>query len=98
MSLNFKSQVGYDLNLAYNSFSKRLVRISNEVAGHFWERPFHSLNIVASKKYSAFKLSLKISNLLNQQVRIAHYFNDRYYTTQKYKPGRSISIAIQFNN
>ncbi len=98
MSLNFKSQVGYDLNLAYNSFSKRLVRISNEVAGHFWERPFHSLNIVASKKYTAFKLSLKISNLLNQQVRIAHSFNEKYYTTQKYKPGRSFSIAIQFNN
>ncbi|GIS04305.1 MAG: hypothetical protein CM15mP106_7520 [Candidatus Neomarinimicrobiota bacterium] len=49
-SLNFKSQKGYDLNLTYNSFSKRLIRISNEGAGHFWERPFHSLNFVANKK------------------------------------------------
>lgn len=99
MSLNFKNRSGLDLNLAYNTFSKRLVRISNEVAGHFWERPFHSLNFVASKKIgNSYKISFKANNLLNQSVRIAHYYNEKYYTTQEYGPGRSFSISIQMNN
>ena len=99
MSLNFKNRSGLDLNLAYNIFSKRLVRISNEVAGHFWERPFHSLNFVASKKIgNSYKISFKANNLLNQSVRIAHYYNEKYYTTQEYDPGRSFSISIQMNN
>ena len=98
-SLNFKSQKGYDLNLAYNSFSKRLVRISNEVAGHFWERPFHSLNFVANKSYNKnLKISFRVNNLLKQKVQIAHFYQDKYYTTQEYDPGRSFSVSIQFNN
>ena len=98
-SLNFKSQKGYDLNLAYNSFSKRLVRISNEVAGHFWERPFHTLNFVANKSYNKnLKISFRVNNLLKQKVQIAHFYQDKYYTTQEYDPGRSFSVSIQFNN
>ena len=99
MGLNFKNRSGLDLNLAYNTFSKRLLRISNEVAGHFWERPFHSLNFVASKKIgNSYKISFKANNLLDQSVRIAHYYNEKYYTTQEYDPGRSFSISIQLNN
>ena len=99
MGLNFKNRSGLDLNLAYNTFSKRLLRISNEVAGHFWERPFHSLNFVATKKIgNSYKISFKANNLLNQPVRIAHYYNEKYYTTQEYDPGRSFSISIQLNN
>ena len=99
MSLNFKNRSGLDLNLAYNTFSKRLIRISNEVAGHFWERPFHSLNFVASKKIGgSYKVSFKANNLLDQPVRVAHFYNEKYYTTQEYGSGRSFSISIQFNN
>tara|TARA_Y100000992_G_scaffold79976_1_gene50803 strand:- start:546 stop:1019 length:474 start_codon:yes stop_codon:yes gene_type:complete len=88
----------YDANLAYNSFSKRLIRISNEVAGHFWERPFHSLNFVANKKWGNIKYSFKVTNLLGDNVRIAHYYKDEYYDTQNYNPGRNVSIGIQYNN
>ena len=98
MSLNFKSRKGFDANLAYNSFSKRLIRISNEVAGHFWERPFHSLNFVANKKWGNIKYSFKVTNLLGDNVRIAHYYKDEYYDTQNYNPGRNVSIGIQYNN
>lgn len=97
-SLNFKSQKGYDLNLTYNSFSKRLIRISNEVAGHFWERPFHSLNFVANKKIKSIKLSFKASNILNNQVRLAHFYSGEYYNTRTYNPGQNFSFSIQYNN
>jgi outer membrane receptor protein involved in Fe transport len=69
------------------------------VAGHFWERPFHSLNFVANKSYNKnLKISFKVNNLLKQKVRIAHFYQDKYYITQEYDPGRSFSVSIQFNN
>ena len=97
-SLNFKGQGGYDINLAFNTYSKRLIRISNEVSGHFWERPFNSLNITANKKVGRLKFSMKVQNLLGEKVRIAHFFKDQYYNTQEYDPGRSFSVGVQYNN
>ena len=97
-SLNFKGQGGYDINLAFNTYSKRLIRISNEVSGHFWERPFNSLNLTANKKVGRLKFSMKVQNLLGDKVRIAHYYKEQYYNTQEYDPGRSFSIGVQYNN
>ena len=44
------------------------------------------------------KISFKVNNLLKQKVRIAHFYQDKYYITQEYDPGRSFSVSIQFNN
>ena len=75
-----------------------LIKISNEVSGHFWERPFNSLNLTANKKVGRLKFSIKVQNLLGEKVRIAHYYKEEYYNTQEYDPGRSFSIGVQYNN
>ena len=97
-SLNYNNQSGYELNLAYNSFSKRLVSISGDIPGHFWELPFHSLNITGSKKIGPFKASFKIQNVLGESVIHAHDFRGDYYNTKEFNPGRNLSISLQYNN
>ena len=96
--LNYKSQTGGELNLAFNTFSKRLVTLSGDIAGSIWELPFNSLNIVGSQKFGPFKISLSIKNLLSDDIERAHIFRDEIFTTTKYSPGRSFSIGLQFNN
>ena len=96
-SMNVKTPSGLDLNLVYNTFSRRLVALSGDVAGSYWELPFHSLNFVAKKKFGSFSLSFRIKNLINDSVVIAHDFNGNIYPTKTYKPGRDFSFGISFS-
>ena len=61
------------------------------------------LNVILSLSiiYTAnknLKISFRVNNLLKQKVEIAHFYQNKYYTTQEYDPGRSFSVSIQFNN
>lgn len=96
-SLNYKTMNGYDFNISYNTFSRRLVALSGDIAGSYWELPFHDVNLVARKKIGAFSLSFKVTNLLNDSVVIAHDFNQEIYPTRKYSPGRDFSIGLSYS-
>ena len=72
--LNFKSSTGYDLNLTYNTYSKRLIALAGGLSGSFWELPFHSLNFTAGKKIGKLKFSFRINNLLDDDVEQVHIF------------------------
>jgi hypothetical protein len=100
MAFNYKSRGGYELNLAYNTFSKRLVALSGDIAGSYWEMPFHSLNLVAKKKFGDLVFDLKMKNLLDDKVQIGHIFgngND-FYPTSEYRPGMSVSFGVTYSN
>ncbi|MFQ6603994.1 MAG: TonB-dependent receptor domain-containing protein [Fidelibacterota bacterium] len=96
LSLNFITRSGLDLNLVYNTFSRRLLALSGDVAGSYWELPFQSMNIVLHKKLGPVRLSLKIKNLLNDSVVIAHNYQGKIYPTRTYNPGRDFSVGISF--
>ena len=98
MSFNYRARAGYELNLAYNTFSKRLVALSGDVAGSYWEMPFHSLNFVAKQKFGPVVVDVKLKNLLNDQVVIGHLFEDEIYPTTEYRPGRTFSVGVTYSN
>lgn len=94
----YKTPKGAGINIVYNTFSPRLVALSGDVAGSYWEMPFHSANLVMKKKIGPIDFNFKIKNLLNSNKEFGHYFNGEYYTTKKYEPGRTFSIGVSYSN
>jgi TonB-dependent receptor len=90
----------YSFALSYNTFSKKISAIGTGVLGDEYEFPFHSLNFTASKKFGPIKISLKAKNLLDSQITfgIIDQGTDEIKVKNSYKPGRSISIGISYNN
>ena len=50
------------------------------------------------KKIKNIKLSFKASNILNNKVRLTHYYSGEDYNTRTYNPGQNLSFSIQYNN
>ena len=98
IDLNFTNN--YSATLSYNTFSKKISAIGTGVLGDEYEFPFHSLNFTASKKFGPIKLSLKAKNILDSDITfgLIDAGTDEIKVKNSYKPGRSISIGIAYNN
>ena len=98
IDLNLKND--YSFALSYNTFSKKISAIGTGVLGDEYEFPFHSLNFTASKKLGPIKISLKAKNLLDSEITygLIDEGTDETKVKNSYKPGRSISIGISYNN
>ena len=92
---------GWDLNIAYNTFSKRLAYLGAGQLKDEYEYPFHSLDTVVGKRIGKnFRFALKGKNLLDS----VHKFGmkdpgdtKRILTTRYWKPGVSLSIDISMD-
>jgi len=98
LDMNFKGD--YSVALSYNTFSKKISAIGTGVLGDEYEFPFHSLNLTASKIFGPIKISFKAKNLLNSEITygLIDKGTDKIKIKNSYKPGRSVSIGISYNN
>ena len=100
-SVNMQLRTGWDFNVSYNSYSKRLAFLGAGRLDDEYEYPFHSLNFVLGKKFGDHtKVSLKARNLLDSE----HKFgmedpqdSDKILETRVWKPGMSISLGISYD-
>ena len=98
VDLNFAND--YSVAVSYNTFSKKISAIGTGVLGDEYEFPFHSLNFTASKKFGPIKISLKAKNILDSDITfgLIDEGTNEIKVKNSYKPGRSISIGIAYNN
>jgi TonB-dependent receptor len=98
IDMNLKND--YSFALSYNTFSKKISAIGTGALGDEYEFPFHSLNFTASKKFGPVKISLKAKNLFDSEITygLIDEGTDETKVKNSYKPGRSISIGISYNN
>ncbi len=96
--INFHSAGGVGIALSYNTFTKRINSVGVGDVGDVYEFPFNSLNLSADKKVGAVKVSLKMNNLLNSQVRFGHIeaaTGDKKFR-EIYSPGLSFSLGVKY--
>jgi len=92
-------QVGYDdedrdINAAllFNIFGERIVDVGVNGAPDIYEEPRPSLDFVYSHGFKAWKLKIKLKNLLDPDIELTQGKE----TTRKFSLGREFSIAAQF--
>jgi hypothetical protein len=98
-AINFNTIKGFEINLAYNTFSRRLASLGVGRLDDEYEYPFHSLNLTTSKKINRFKISFKANNLLNSDVTygVMEESTDKMKETRKWSPGLSFSLGLSAN-
>jgi len=89
---------GWNANLYYNVFGKRLSTVGSVGSPDVYEKPFNMLNLSVSKKIMQ-NISIKISaaNILNSSVVKVQEFKGREYIYQSYRRGSSVSAEIKYN-
>ena len=97
-SIDYRSPNAYTITLAYNSFTKRINSVGVGEVGDIYEFPFHSLNMTAGKKFGSFKVSGKINNILNSNVRFGHIESSTgdLKLRKVYSPGLSFSLGVKY--
>ncbi|MBN2281746.1 MAG: carboxypeptidase-like regulatory domain-containing protein [Candidatus Marinimicrobia bacterium] len=97
--LYFNNLKGFNTALSYNFFSKRTAALGVSGIPDEFEYPFNSLNFTASQKWNKMKFSVKIKNLLNDEVRFGmeDEIHDKIKYTRIYKPGLSFSLGVQYD-
>ncbi len=92
---------GWDFNLSYNTFSKRLAYLGAGQLEDEYEYPFHSLNFVVGKKIGQLtKVSFKVRNLLDSEHKYGMEDpkdDDEILVTRRWKPGMSMSLSISYD-
>ncbi len=89
---------GWNANLYYNVFGKRLSAVGSVGSPDVYEKPFNMLNLSISKKIMQ-NISIKISaaNILNSSVVKVQEFKGQEYIYQSYRRGSSVSAEIKYN-
>ncbi len=100
-SFYFQHHSGWDFNIAYNTFSKRLAYLGAGQLEDEYEYPFHTLDIVLGKRIGkSFRIALKGRNLLDSvhKFGIADPGNkNRILVTRNWKPGTTLSFDISYD-
>lgn len=88
---------GWDANLHYNVFGKRLMEVGYGTPDYY-QHPKPELNFVISKKFfDRFKLKFTAKNILDSKYYIASTFYDTDYVQKEYKLGRSFSLGFTYS-
>ncbi|NQV40987.1 MAG: carboxypeptidase-like regulatory domain-containing protein [Candidatus Marinimicrobia bacterium] len=97
-AIDYRSPNAYTVALAYNSFTKRISSVGVGEVGDIFEFPFHSLNLTAGKSLGSVKLSMKINNILNSQVRFGHIeaASGDLKLRKVYSPGLAFSLGVKY--
>jgi TonB-dependent receptor len=88
---------GWDANLHFNVFGKRLMEVGDGTPDYY-QHAKPELSFVISKKFfNAFKVKLSAKNLLDSKYYIASTFNGADYVQKEYTLGRSISLGFSYS-
>ncbi len=83
-----------DVNLLYNVFGERIAEIGTAGFDDVYEQPFHQVDLTASQRLSdRVKVKVNLKNLLNDDV----VYKMGAYTTNRYKPGMSVSTSVTYD-
>jgi hypothetical protein len=92
--------LGMKLNLSYNVQGKQLAVIGIGALPDVFDKPFHSLNLKASKAFGAdhkWNASINIQNILNnKRVRYYESFQATDQIYDYFNLGRTISASISY--
>lgn len=91
-------QSGTTISLTYNTFGKRIVRVSQVGVyqasdPHVYELPQNYLDLLVGQKVGALDFRLSLRNLLNAQTKLVQ--NGKTWSIDKY--GTTISFSISYN-
>lgn len=100
-SVNYIEPVdGIELNLSYNVQGERLAILGVGQVPDIYEKPFHSLNVKASKKMGEdqrIKLSISVTNLLgSDRNKDYRSFNAMDQIFESLSPNRTISFGASY--
>ena len=86
-------KMGFQANLLYNVFGKRIRDVGAQGLPDIYEQPRHQLDFNMKKKWSAMTFKFSAKNLLNNRVE----FKQRDAVASTYEAGRSFSIGLSYD-
>jgi outer membrane receptor protein involved in Fe transport len=99
MDLSYETPAGGTLiSVMYNVFGERLIAVTEGAAPDVFERPRHSLDVVASQRVrGGVKVKLSVKNILDAEVRTSQMFKNREYIYSMYHTGRTVSLGVSYS-
>ena len=88
-----KPDHGFQANLLYNVFGRRISEVGAQGLPDVFEQPRHQLDFNIKKKFAQFTLKASAKNLLDSEIR----FKQRESIAREYKAGRSFSFGISYD-
>lgn len=93
VNVNYSAWENTNVNLAFNTFGKRISQVGNGQIGHDrYEQPFNKLDLNVSYTIADYKFKLSISNILNENV--VHKQNG--FTVNEYNVGTDIGLSASY--
>ncbi|MBN1981612.1 MAG: TonB-dependent receptor [Chitinivibrionales bacterium] len=90
-------KVGNSIGLFYNVIGPRINSVSLSRAPDVYEQPFHSVDLLVSKKIAfGISTSMKVTNLLAASVREASVFREKTYINKEYLKNRIYSFSLSY--
>jgi hypothetical protein len=107
LALQYRTDSGLTINLAYNIFGKRIVYVGNNIFPTVYEMPRHSVDLTITKEISKkFNVKFGVSDLLNFKHQLWQDTNNdgridykKEKTDQQllqYRRGQLISLGISY--
>ncbi len=88
---------GWDSNLHYYIFGKRLAEIGDGTPDYY-EYPRPDLDFVISKRiFKSLKMKFSAKNILDSRHYVASSFLGKDYVEQEYRLGRSVSLGLTYS-
>ncbi|MBD3334445.1 MAG: outer membrane beta-barrel protein [Candidatus Eisenbacteria bacterium] len=83
-------------SLIYNVFGERLDAVGIREMPDIYERPRHMLDMTLQHQLGGYSLKLALENLLAEDTRFAHEYQEDLKTTRLKEEGRRVSLSISF--
>ncbi len=84
---------GFQANLLYNVFGRRISEVGAQGLPDVFEQPRHQFDFNIQKKFTQFTLKASAKNLIDSKI----LFKQSEGIFRKYKSGRSFSLGISYN-
>lgn len=84
---------GFQANVLYNVFGRRISEVGAQGLPDVFEQPRHQLDFNIKKKFAQFTLKASAKNLLDSEIQ----FKQRERIFREYKAGRSFSLGISYD-
>lgn len=84
---------GFQANVLYNVFGRRISEVGAQGLPDVFEQPRHQLDFNIMKKFAQFTLKASAKNLLDSEIQ----FKQRESIFREYKAGRSFSLGISYD-
>jgi TonB-dependent receptor len=96
--LNYENpESGWNANVSYNVFGKRLAAVSAGGLPNVFEQSRPSLNLAVSKSLNErLKATFRAKNLLNPAYKLTHEFKGEEYVYSSYTVGQSFSFSLKY--